>query len=443
MISSRLLGAVVVSATVLWPASVDACVCAPSGLPCDATGRAEAVFVGHVVSIDIWKTLISFFVPQSRRVELAVIEAFGGLQLSQVTLVQSGSDCDYPFRMGESYVVYAYRSSDGQLATSICARTRPVADATDDLTYLRSLATIAPGTPARVAGRVQTGTQREGVRPLPGVVVTATGEGRTVSARTDARGEFELTGLALGKHEILATAPAGYQSIARTVDLHDPRGCGVTTLFVRYDGRMTGRVVDGRGSGVGGLPIELMRRSDLVRTDVRDDRVQAWTASDGTFELSLVPPGEYILGLEVIRNWRTEIARARGFYPGVTEADAAETIAISAGERVRLRDFVIPDAIRLVTVNGMVVDESSRPVREALIYLRNTGKEPDVLGPRFVTGEDGRFAFSLVADGKYEVYVTRDVGADARTRETQTAVVPLIASPTSPVLTVMLKPNRR
>ena len=103
----------------------------------------------------------------------------------------------------------------------------------------------------------------------------------------------------------------------------------------------------------------------------------------------------------------------------------------------------MPEAIRLVTVNGIVVDESGRPVREAVVYLQDDAKEPNVLGPQFVTGEDGRFAFSLIADGKYQVYVTRDLGTDPRTRETQTSFVPFIASPTSPVLTVVLKPNRR
>ena len=55
--------------------------------------------------------------------------------------------------MGQTYLIYAHRLRDGQLATSICARTRPVAEAAEDLTYLRSLATLVPGTPGRVASR--------------------------------------------------------------------------------------------------------------------------------------------------------------------------------------------------------------------------------------------------------------------------------------------------
>jgi hypothetical protein len=32
-------------------------------------------------------------------VQLAVVEAFRDLQLSQVTLVAQGTNCDYPFKM--------------------------------------------------------------------------------------------------------------------------------------------------------------------------------------------------------------------------------------------------------------------------------------------------------------------------------------------------------
>jgi hypothetical protein len=119
-----------------------------------------------------------------RLVQLAVVEAFRAFQLSQVTLVTGYGqvDCGYPFRMGESYVVYAYRSPTGQLSTGICTRTRPVANATDDLTYLRSLVAIRPGDLARVAGRVRLWEwprRPEELRPMPGITVTAAGEGRT------------------------------------------------------------------------------------------------------------------------------------------------------------------------------------------------------------------------------------------------------------------------
>jgi hypothetical protein len=115
---------------------------------------------------------------------------------------------------------------------------------------------------------------------------------------------------------------------------------------------------------------------------------------------------------------------------------------ISAGERVRLRDFGVPDNIRLVTIEGLVVDEAARPVEGASIALRDNSEGPNIIGPRFVTADDGRFAFSVVEGGKYDVHVTRDVGSDLLTREVQVAIVPFTASRGAPVLKVVMKPSR-
>ena len=242
-----------------------------------------------------------------RLVQFAVVEAFRGFQLSQVTVVTGygQTDCGYPFRMGESYVVYTHGSSTGQLSTSICSRTRPVANAAEDLTYLRSLAAIRPGDLASVAGRVQLWewprrADRE-LQPMPGVTVTATGEGRTVSTRADNRGGFELTGLPVGEYEVVARAPQGYAGVPLNVTINDPRGCGAPVLYVRYDSRVMGRVVDGRGGGIRGLPLDLVPTADVDKPGGSGNRVQAWTAADGTFELRLVAPGEYVLGFNFIR----------------------------------------------------------------------------------------------------------------------------------------------
>jgi hypothetical protein len=437
----NLLATLAVCAIGLSPKSADACSCAGPGLPCDAAWRADAVFVGHIVSIESSSM-------GGRLVQLAVVEAFRGFQLSQVTLVTGygQADCGYPFRMGESYVVYAHRSPTGQLSTSICSRTRPVANAADDLTYLRSLAAIRLGDLARVAGRVQLWewprrADRE-LRPMPGITVTATGEGRTFSARADDRGEFELTGLPVGKYEVVARAPQGYDGVPLNLKIDDPRGCGAPVLYVRYDGRVIGRVVDGRGGGIRGLPLELVPTADVDKPGGSGNRVQAWTAADGTFELRLIAPGEYLLGFNSVRGHDGQLTFPRAFYPGVAEPTVAARVVVSAGDRVRLRDFVVPDNIRLVTVEGLVVEEAGRPVPDASIALRDNTEGPNIIGPRFVTGDDGRFAFSVVEGRKYDVHVTRYVGSDLQTREVQVAMVPFTASAGAPVLKVVMKPSR-
>jgi hypothetical protein len=126
----------------------------------------------------------------------------------------------------------------------------------------------------------------------------------------------------------------------------------------------------------------------------------------------------------------------------VLEPTAATRVQVTAGERVRLGNFVVPESIKLVTVQGIVVDEAGRPIRGGYIALRDRTEGPNPIGPRFVTGDDGRFAFSLVDGGKYDVHVTRYLGDERRPTEVQTNVVPLLASPDATLITVVMKPNR-
>ena len=110
----------------------------------------------------------------------------------------------------------------------------------------------------------------------------------------------------------------------------------------------------------------------------------------------------------------------------------ASRIVISAGEQVRLRDFVAPDDLHLVTVNGIVVDEAGRPVRGASITLRDRTERPNIIGSPFVTGGNGRFVFTLVKGGKHDIHVSRD---------DQISIVPFTAVAGSAVLKVVMKPR--
>lgn len=415
--------------------SANACSCIGSGAPCAETWRADAVFVGHVVSIAS---------TYGRQVELAVIEPFRSLQLTQATVEAgyAGGDCGYPFEIGQSYLVYANRTPEGHFTTSICSRTRPVREATDDLAYLRSLAAIVPGTPARLTGRVvlweypiPLGSQ---LKPIPHIGVTASGGGRMFSASTNDRGEFALTGLPLGTYDVVATAPNGYEASKQTVTVHDPRGCGTTNLYIQYDGRVSGRVVDSRGAGIPGLALDLVLQVDVDRLDDRRKHVEARTAENGTFEMRLVAPGTYLLKIISVQAENTQ-PTSYPLYPGVIEPSQARTVVVSEGTRVELQDFVIPEALKLVAVTGIVVDEAGQPVRGARLTPR--ARVSRILGPAFMTGDDGRFVFSLVENGKYDIHATRYVGTTPYI-DVQVAIVPFTATVGSPTLRIVMKPNR-
>jgi hypothetical protein len=133
----------------------------------------------------------------------------------------------------------------------------------------------------------------------------------------------------------------------------------------------------------------------------------------------------------------------RAFYPGVIEAGAADNVVVSVGERVQLRDFVVPETIKLVTVKGTVVDADGRPVQRARMVLRDDTEGPNIIGPPLMTGSDGGFAFSLVDGARYEIIVTHYIGTDVHTRETHVGQALFRASAAAGPMTLVMKPRTR
>jgi hypothetical protein len=78
-----------------------------------------------------------------------------------------GGDCGYQFQVGIEYVIYAYKNSAGRLETGICTRTRPLAEAAEDVKYIREMST-APET-----GELRVRTAFPGIPGLSGATIIA------------------------------------------------------------------------------------------------------------------------------------------------------------------------------------------------------------------------------------------------------------------------------
>jgi MYXO-CTERM domain-containing protein len=112
--------------------SARACSCRPPAPPAEAREAAAAVFEGRVISIERGEPAGGPI-----RVKLSVVRTFGA-DLGEVVTVRTGGSsaaCGFGFQQDESYLVYA-SEHDGQLQVSLCSRTRPMADAAEDLKVL-------------------------------------------------------------------------------------------------------------------------------------------------------------------------------------------------------------------------------------------------------------------------------------------------------------------
>src|SRR6185503_10873511 len=110
------------------------------------------------------------------------------------------------FTIGERYLVYA-TVYQNKLATGICTRTRPYAQASEDLGFLGNLSSAPPG--ATIQGTVVRGEYpKKDPSPLPAdIVVKIEGSNVRREVRLDAEGRFQINGFSPGKFKVTLQLP--------------------------------------------------------------------------------------------------------------------------------------------------------------------------------------------------------------------------------------------
>jgi hypothetical protein len=219
-----------------------ACSCAKAPTPCRAYEQAEAVFIGtpKEVSRIESKDEIRNSGRAYRIFRFSVDQAFRVVNNSQVSVVtgQGAGDCGYDFKIGEQYLVYAYRDSQKMLSTSICSRTKPVRIADEDLEYIHGLSKASTG--GWVFGEVfKTRRTHGGLWPLEGVKVTVVGQGKSVTVMTNKYGKFRVSSLPEGNYKVRVSPPEGLSDKSNESDVKvTDRGCATVEFWLKVDGRV-------------------------------------------------------------------------------------------------------------------------------------------------------------------------------------------------------------
>ena len=328
----------------LIPNDTTACTCREPGPACETAWTADAVFVGEVVAIETTAGV--------RRARLRVSESFRG-DASGVVEIAAGGDgvdlCLYPFTQGSTYLIYALESTVGY-TTSICMRTRPIANAADDLAYLRNLNRAATSL-ATLQGTVilvgPDGVGTPGSRtPLPNAQIVANrlvqdARGLNGSVRYEARsgqdGRYEIR-VPTGTYSVNATLPPQYvvlpDPLRSEVTIGDARGCAAVDIAAQANGRIAGRVLDARGRPITGWAVEAQRLDSPVAAP--RTRRMTQTNSAGRYEIGPLHPGRYLVGIYTGQREPVLLTSPRN-------GTAPEVVTIVFGERVAIADVTIPD----------------------------------------------------------------------------------------------------
>lgn len=422
---------------VLWLAGeirVLACSCYPSKPPCEDFWTADAVFSGEVSSIALLdakaretKGRHGEGVPLYVRVRFRVDAPYRGISTDEVDVSTGlgGGDCGYGFEKGKQYLVYAYRSEQSaDLHTGICTRTCPIAEATEDLAYIKSISASGEG---RIFGTItefgfDSANRFEPVArgALRGVTVIVTQGERRFSVETDAEGAYEIAGLATGKGTFTVELPPhfalfekwGQASAAIDVEVH-AGGCSRVDVPV---GRVSlyGKVLDEKG-------VPTATNVYLLLLSEPEFQLTLISGKDGRFAFVGAPPGKYVLATGVGRIPTVGSPHTPSFHPGVDDVEQATVFVIS--RETNPPDVVhrLPEPIAQVEIAGVAVWPDGSPasgveinVEEATGYGRSTTD--------YKSGEDGRFSFPTLVGAEYKVYAEYRFGEDGLIRSTSIVV---------------------
>jgi hypothetical protein len=272
-----------------------------------------------------------------------------------------GGDCGYDFKIGEQYLIYAYRDQQKKemLSTNVCTRTRPVRNADEDFEYIRGLSKASPG--GWVSGEVfKSGWTQEKPLPIEGVKVTVEGQGKSLILATDGDGKFHASSLPEGSYKVRVAPPEGFsdRSNESEVNVAD-RGCATVRFWLTVDGRVSGRVLDAEGRPLSDSYVMLRSAESEKRYSGFSDGVT--TDDEGRYEIKQVPPGQYRLSVyydgprgKLLKSFPTF------YYPGVLSADQAGVIAVDESAKVENVDFRLPTPPER-TIEGVVLWPDGKP----------------------------------------------------------------------------------
>ena len=387
-----------------------ACSCASSGPPCQAFWQTDAVFSATVISksvITVDTGIESFPKEQQIAVKLLVEDTFrgslGGNDVEMLTGM-GGGDCGYNFEKGKKYLVYAseYR---GRLRAGICSRTRLLSEATEDLSYFRNLPPENSGSNIRVKVFKSLPPLRDNanseVTPMERVKITAEGNDQKYEGVTNPAGEFEFKNLPAGKYKVSSDIPHSERNHWQTEITVDDRACAAVEFWNSVEGKISGTVFDENGNPANGVKIDLIQLTDA--NNASPTGRWRFTTDKGTYELPDVPPGEYLLGVNLIGGQSGQCPRVRTLYSN-PNSPVAGFVEIKHGDELKGYDLRLLPGGAERTIEGIVVWPNGKPAVRATVALSNGTKPYYFIGGQRGVDTQGRFVLRGFEGCQYRVY---------------------------------------
>ena len=234
---------------------------------------------------------------------------------------------------------------------------------------------------------------------------------KVYAATSDARGQFRIDEMKDGAYTAHYISP-GYwlanpgSGSDGTRPFQVAAGGNPVKITARLMplGKITGRVVDGKGKGIADAQLELTSPGFAVFQSDAGGRFELDELFPGSYTLSVIPPP----GLKPpdadpesdrVWNW------TRTYYPGVTLREAAAPIVLAAGAEVPDIELKL-QAAGAHAIRGVLLNPDGKPVPKVTVKLG----EDTLLPPEYhvESRADGTFEFPAVVDGEWRLSAVAD-----------------------------------
>jgi hypothetical protein len=427
---------------------LQACECTRIGQACQMAGAEDGVFLGKVVSVSSRPERQPPGYILRNHVTFEVVESFKGVAARTVEVVTGSGDgdCGYGFQKGREYLVYASRNGATTLSTSICSRTAPAEQANSDLAYLRSLAKGGPS--ARVFGFVTAFQPLLGVAlrwtekaplPIANVPIRLESQGTSRQTTTDAAGGYVFDGLSAGEFTVSADMPNNLGGGEKRTFRLSEHGCSEQIFVAVERAQLSGRVLDDRQLPLVTTQVSLVPTRGSPKAEV----FSSYTYQRGVFTIQRIPPGDYVLGVNISEPPREGRHLSDPFpptyFPGVTNRAEAKIIHVESGQQLSGFELRIPFRLKQRTITGRVTWPDGKPALGAYVELKDS-EFPDSNVDLGHSIKDGTFTVTGVEGRIYSLSAAIGIGEGQRPFHSET--IHLKSGENGPLRLVLSLPGR-
>lgn len=398
----------------LTPARADACSCISPGPACENFWKVEHVFDGTVLQIS--ETTHSETVAPGREyriprkiVTFKVHRAYKNVEGNAVEVItgRGGGDCGYDFTIGTRYLVFASRRSpiDGRIEATICSATQPYDGGSAAATWLESLS--RPSIGGTIYGSVirqdrsmEFGKPSPPRQPLDDIPIALDGPDGERRAIVRA-GQYRFDGLPPGEYVIRAELPAGLWRPAQpiTASLAHPRACAERNVATAINGRITGLLLHADGTPA----VHVLVEATPADSDLDGLRLAiqfGHTNEDGRFEIDRLPPGRYMIGVNLRDSVLPSAPYPRTLLPG-TSPGLPAIVTLGPGELVPVGTLTLPAPAVLRHIRGTVFGADGKPLANVTVVAEelSTPKRRGITA--FLSTTSGAFDIRVRSNGRY------------------------------------------